>query len=232
MPDTRWIDTADDAAFTIEALSHLQTAIHRGIADDGRCILGFSGGSTPGPVYRALGKADGIRWDKVWIFLVDERYTDATSPDSNQFLVRSALTDHTDIPEDHLLFPDTSLPIDDCIRAYDERLFTMLTSLHPDLVVLGMGEDGHIASLFPPVKEEAWGKTLAIRSRTDRFVVPDRVSVTFPVLTATSQSLFLLRGKPKIRVWDEMTASRDGPERWPAKEIVQRTSTTVITCGS
>ena len=193
------------------------------------CILGLSGGSTSKPIYEALGKEKGTDWSKVWIFLVDDRYIRADDPKSNQFLIRSTLLKHAPIPESQIIFPDTSLPLKKCIDLYDRQLADLLKKGPTDIVTLGMGDDGHIASLFPPLSDGAFGPKNVIHTTTERFDVRDRISVTLPVIKNAEQSVFLLKGEGKKKVWEEMMASSDDERRWPAKVVISNTATTAIT---
>ena len=206
----------------------LTPGIIAAIENQGRCILGLSGGSTPRPVYEALGQEKGIDWTKLWIFLVDDRYVPADNPNSNQFLLYSSLLKYAPVPQSHLIVPDTTLPIDACVDLYARHLDDLLKKGPPDIVTLGMGDDGHIASLFPPLTDAAFGPALAINTQTDAFSVKQRISVTFPVLDQAKQSFFFLKGAEKKKVWEKMLASDEGERRWPAKRVMERTPVTII----
>lgn len=158
------------------------------------------------------------------MFLVDERYIDPSSDDSNAKLVRDTLP----VSDEQLLFPDTSLPIDECVKQYDSTLENLLSEHPADVVTLGMGEDGHIASLFPPVGDDAFGESSAIHTTTDRFAVHDRISVTAPVIAAAVQQVFFLKGEGKRTVWDVMIADAEGPTRWPAKIALENGTATIV----
>ncbi len=199
------------------------------IEEQGRCILGLSGGSTPRPVYEALGQEKGIDWTKVWIFLVDDRYVPADNPNSNQFLLHSTLLKNAPMPQSHLIVPDTTLPIDQCVDLYCRHLADLLTKGPPDIVTLGMGDDGHIASLFPPLTDSALGPQLAINTQTETFAVKQRISVTFQVLDQARQSFFFLKGAEKKKVWGQMLADSEGEKRWPAKRVMEKTVVTMVT---
>ena len=159
------ITATDDADFCAQGVTCLKNGMTAAIADHGRCILGLSGGSTPKPTYETLGSMK-IDWSKVWIFLVDDRYIRADDPNSNQFLLRSTLLKNAPIPESQIIFPDTSLPLSKCIDLYDRQITDLLRRGPPDIVTVGMGDDGHIASLFPPLGDDAFGPKLAIHTTT------------------------------------------------------------------
>ena len=215
--------------FIQHSTAFIERCILSAISSRGHAVIGLSGGSTPGPVYELVGKNASIDWSKVWIFLVDDRYVREDSPHSNQFLIRSTLLRNAPIPESQFITPDTTLPIEECRARYDAELKSLFAKGPADLVILGMGNDGHIASLFPPLSEHAFGPSLAIHTTTDIFDIHDRISVTLPVLTQARQALFLLKGKEKKDVWEQMMKSTEGIARWPAKAVMEAGHATVIT---
>ncbi|MBI3332313.1 6-phosphogluconolactonase, partial [Candidatus Peregrinibacteria bacterium] len=115
MKDYPVIVSGDEDAFVQSAKDFLEREIVSAIQKNGRAVIGLSGGSTPRPIYEALGKSRLIDWSKVWIFLVDDRYIRPDDPKSNQFLLRSTLLKNAAIPESQIIFPDVSLPLPECI---------------------------------------------------------------------------------------------------------------------
>lgn len=219
------------AGFLIE---QIQAAQH----DHGACIVGLSGGSTPRQVYEKLGvrcQVLGARfWEKLHFFLVDERCVPPDHTESNQRLVRETLLKHLPVPEEHLVFPDTMLPIDDCIADYARRLKELWKSHLPDLIILGMGTDGHIASLFPPLSDLALGdERLVLHTRAPDGVGPpaarDRISLSLNAICAADRHVLLLLGPEKKRTWEIMMASDDDERRWPLKRIMETGRLTIFT---
>ncbi len=224
--DAKLIQTTTDEEFLKESLRVLVPLIQEPLGSKGRCVLGLSGGSTPRPIYEALGKVAGIDWPHVSIFLIDERHVPVDHPDSNQKLVRDTLLAHAPIAQDHCVFPNTALPIADCVFDYESRLNALFVNGFPDAIVLGLGEDGHTASLFPPVIESAFGERLAIHTETDKFAIHDRISVSARVLKESAHPVFFLKGEGKKKTWEQMLKSKEGEKRWPAKAL-QREVTVV-----
>lgn len=212
--------TTSEEQFIQTGVDILRERIEQSIDEFGRAILGLSGGSTPRPIYERLGLC-AIDWEKVSLFLVDDRYVPADHPDSNQKLVKETLLKHISIPETQILFPDTTLPIDDCIHHYDMKLAGMLSAGIPHIVTLGIGGDGHIASLFPPVANSGFGDRLVVHTETDAFAVHDRISTTMIVIGSADRKIFFLKGEEKKTVWEEMLQSDEGPKRWPAKAALE-----------
>lgn len=212
-------------SFARTAAQKLGDLIRRSIRAHGTCVIGLSGGSTPGPVYEELA-GEMIDWTRVTVFLVDDRCVSPDHPDSNQHLVQSTLLSRLSGPP-ATCFHDTSLPPDEAADAYGARLQELLAARGADIVVLGMGPDGHIASLFPPLGESAFGPASAIHTTTDAFAVHDRISVTLPVLAGAAHAVFLLKGEDKLRLWEEMEASAEDLRRWPAKALLERPVTLI-----
>lgn len=222
------IEAQNNAEFITRSVASMAHVIRGSIAEHGRCLLGLSGGKTPGSIYEALGQEKDIDWSKVWLFLVDDRYIRKDSPHSNQFLLRSTLLRHAPIPESQLLFPNAALKLEECMDEYERVIIAAFAKHAPDLLVLGMGLDGHIASLFPPLSAEAQSRRAVIRTTTDRFDVHHRITLTLSALQKARSALFLLTGKDKQAVWEEMMESEENERRWPAKDIVERMATTVV----
>lgn len=228
--DFQTTHTSSDQQFIEQGVRVLTERLTQSIDEFGGAILGLSGGSTPKPMYEELGKQK-IDWSKVTVFLVDDRYIDPMHEDSNQRLVHETLLKHADIPESHLLFPDTSLPIDDCIANYEQDLAQILSKGIPHTVTLGLGQDGHIASLFPPVPASGYGDRLVIHTETDAFTVHDRISTTMVVIGSADRKVFFLKGEAKKFVWEEMMQGdgTDDMDRWPARAALALGGGVVVT---
>jgi 6-phosphogluconolactonase/glucosamine-6-phosphate isomerase/deaminase len=99
----------------------------------------------------------------------------------------------------------------------------------PDVMIVGMGPDGHIASLFPPLAENLMDDTrLVAHTTTDTFAVHDRITLTLNPITAAEHHVFLLKGEDKKQLWEEMMDSAENEQRWPAKRIVDHSHVTVV----
>ena len=224
----RTIESKGEKTFIEEATRWLSEHTQKTITQDGYCILGLSGGSTPKPIYTELGKQN-LDWSKISIFLIDERYCPPSDNNSNQKMVRETLLANAAIPESNIVFPDTSLPIEKCIEQYSIDLKKQWTGHLPHLEILGMGEDGHIASLFPPLAPELMDESgLVHHTTTDQFAVHDRLTLSLNAVTCANEHLFLLKGAEKKRVWDEMMASNEDERRWPAKRVLKTGEVTVV----
>jgi len=165
----------------------------------------LSGGSTPQRLYELLAAppfSTVIPWERVHLFQVDERCVPPEDPQSNYRMIRETLLRHVPIPEANFHRMAAELPDrDEAARAYAAEL---ARALRPgprefprlDLVFLGMGPDGHTASLFPgspALKEE----TLWVRANFVKKLATHRLTLTFPVLNAARRIVFLVSGTEK-----------------------------------
>jgi 6-phosphogluconolactonase len=186
-------------------------------------VIGLSGGSTPKPVYEALSREKDIDWKTVTFFVLDERYVPADYNDSNQKMILETLAPALAAGA-AIIAPDTSLPLEQCIKDYDQKV----SGLKPDLLLLGMGEDGHIASLFPPVGPEAYGPQKVIHTTTDRFAVRDRISVAFPVLKDAAKRIFLITGEKKSALLQKMQQTNEDASLYPAQYLFDERTTWIV----
>lgn len=156
---------------------------------DGSLVL--AGGSTPRRAYELAAAADGD-WGGAEIWFGDDRCVPATDPRSNQLLVRESLLDRLLVPPlVHAM--QTRLPAAEAAAAYDEELREALL----DLVLLGLGPDGHTASLFPgsPSLDETDRLAVAAEPGLEPFV--ERVTLTIPALASGAHVVFLVVGAGK-----------------------------------
>ena len=187
---------ARDATDVVELLAAFLVArVTDAIARRGRCRLALAGGGTPRSLYERLTRApwrDRIDWSRLDIFWGDERAVPADHPQSNYRLAREALLDAVPVPARNVHRIDGELPPDQAARGYAAALGNEPL----DLILLGMGGDGHTASLFPgtPLDRARDQTVLATRSP-----VPPvgRVSLGYGALEAARCVAFLVVGAGK-----------------------------------
>ena len=205
MPNIEILRNPDALAERAAAL--ILEAARESVAARGRFTVALTGGATPAKTYErlALASAGEAEWDKWVVFLGDDRFVPPDDDRSNYGQAQRTLLSHVPIPAG-LIYP---IPVDvdtpkDAAALYAETLasvFGLPVNGPPpvfDLILLGMGDDGHTASLFPQML------TLNV---TDRWVVSsppgtlpppvDRVTFTFPILNAAHCVLFLVSGEKK-----------------------------------
>lgn len=201
MMESKRIEVLDNFIEMNRFLTGLFTRIGTSsVKENGRFCVALSGGSTPEGFYRELAKKTAsFPWNKTYVFLVDERFVPVNDPAHNFSMIRKILLDHVPIPEENIHPVDTSLEnAEDSAAAYDQDLKIFFQTDPPvfDLILLGIGKDGHTASLFPGTS------ALEEKSRNAVMVKPpeapfDRISLTFPVLNSARNIVFLATGSEK-----------------------------------
>ena len=179
---------------TAEAVASLTAEAITGAED--RFTLGFAGGSTPRAAYLAMrGRVAG--WGRVDGWLSDERWAPPDHPRSNGLMVSETLMGHTD---GALIRPPWSERGDPGFAAarYEADVRSILDGRPPDLILLGVGEDGHTASLFPGTsalgERERWIVANRVPGQPE-----DRITATYPLLWAAERLVVLATGKAKAR---------------------------------
>ncbi len=206
------------------AVAHaLVSRISDGVTRGTRFSLALAGGSTPRTLYRLLATEyqDRIPWAQVHLFWGDERYVPPDDPRSNYRLVRESLLDHVAIPEGNVHPMPTDRPDpDDAARAYERTLREYFPESWPrlDLVLLGMGPDGHTASLFPgsPALQERERWVVAVQAPIDP---PRRLTLTLPVLNRAASVFFLVTGPEKANALRRALTGPPDPITCPAGAV-------------
>jgi 6-phosphogluconolactonase len=201
---------SDAQAVAEDAAGRVLAAAQRATADRDVFTVVLAGGSTPAALYELLAApeyAGRIEWSKVRVFFGDERCVAPDHEWSNYGLARRSLLSQVPLPPDNVHRMPSVMPAADAAEAYADTIRQALRhdGPHPprfDLVLLGMGEDGHTASLFPnmPALQEAdaWVAGTSVPDYVRPLV--SRVTLTLPVLNAARQVLFLVTGEAKSQM--------------------------------
>ena len=219
---------ADAAAVAVTAADHIIQVVHDAIRLRGRCMLALAGGSTPEKTYSLLAQPERFRridWSRTFLFWGDERFVPHDDPRSNFNMADRSLLKPAAIRADHVnpIPTDTGGPAASA-TAYQQTLRQAFGSEGApprfDLLLLGMGDDGHIASLFPgkPTLHET--KVWVTWSPPGTLPPPvDRVTLTFPVLNAARQVLFLVAGAAKAAALRDVLHGPTTIEQRPAAGV-------------
>ena len=194
----------------IHALSHAAADMFRllsrkAVSDHGRFTAALSGGSTPRELYRLLAVkpyCDQIAWERVHLFWTDERCVPPEHVDSNFRLVHELLLLRVAIPEENVHRIKGERGAEWAAADYEQDLKAFFGNGDwPafDLIILGVGEDGHTASLFPGFSQVLEPRRLAAPVFLDA-QKRDRVTLTLPVLNHAKQVLFLAAGLSKQKI--------------------------------
>jgi 6-phosphogluconolactonase len=200
----------DDAAALAEAAAQaIAECAEAAVAARGRFMVALAGGSTPRATYERLAQPplrDRMPWDRTWIFFGDERGVTPDHPDSNYRMANEALLSKVPIPVEQIARirgeaedPETAA------TEYGQRLSKVFECKRGglprfDLILLGMGVDGHTGSLFPgsPVLKEVFRPVAAVHASAAS--IPQRFTFTLPVINTAARVMFLVAGGEKAKV--------------------------------
>lgn len=201
LPDLRIVADADQLSQAAADL--LCSCVESTLRDGDRCAIALSGGSTPRRLYGMLGQEPWrgrIDWLRLHAFIVDERFVPPDHADSNERMIRETLMATSPLPDTNL-HPIPYMPDgpEAAAARYEEELRRFFGSAEPprfDLILLGMGADGHTASLFPGTSAPEVADRLVIPS-VNPAAGAQRVTLTLPVLNAAAAAAFLVAGADK-----------------------------------
>jgi 6-phosphogluconolactonase len=206
----RWIGVADAAALRQMAYRHILDAAARAIQRRGRFLIVPAGGNTPSGIYRMLCTAD-TDWSRWQVYFGDERCLPADDAERNSRMAADAWLNRVPITQDQVHAIPAELGASAAALAYGEMLRGVGDF---DLVLLGLGEDGHTASLFPG---RDWG---VVASAPDALAVfdapkppPQRVSLSAARLSRTREVLFMVEGEAKRDAVAQWRVGADIPAR-------------------
>jgi 6-phosphogluconolactonase len=197
------------------------------IGAQGRFTVALSGGSTPKSLYTLLGEQYGnFTWNRTFLFFGDERHVSPDHPDSNYRMVKESLLSKIEIPAENVFRvkaenPDASA----AALEYEKQMrqfFAPQASEFPrfDLILLGMGPDGHTASLFPDSEGLKEQSRWVIANWVEKFKA-HRITVTFPVLNKASEVMFLASGPDKAGMVQQVLEGKNTPP-YPAQQVLPK----------
>jgi 6-phosphogluconolactonase len=208
---------ADADAVANKAASLIATMARDAVADRGRFVMAVSGGHTPWQMLRALARED-VPWEGVHVVQVDERIAPAGDPDRNFTHLRESLLEHAPLPETQIYaMPVEESDIEAAARRYAGTL-EQIAGTPPvlDLAHLGLGPDGHTASLVPndPVLSVS-DRDVAV---TGIYMERRRMTLTYPMLNRCRRILWLVTGAEKVAMLPRLL---DGDPKIPAGRVRQ-----------
>lgn len=209
-----------EAALTF-SVEHFIEAANKCIQDHGYFAVALSGGSSPKAIFQRLAQSEynkRIDWKKVLLFWSDERSVASDHPDSNYHMAMEAGFKNLPIPKDQIFRMQAEDNIEEHALEYERLILTKIPSKKLDFVMLGMGEDGHTASLFP--------KTHGLHT-TQRVVIANfvpqmntwRMSLTFECINQAAYIVLYVFGKSKAKILKKVLTSPYDPDNLPVQRV-------------
>lgn len=213
-------------SLTLQLSDHLKSAIEH----YGQASFIVSGGNTPKPLYEELSHQP-LAWDRVTICPSDERWVELGHPESNQTMIETTLLQNAAADAAlQSLRPDSTF--NDAPAIVNQSLQAMHKPFN--LVLLGMGEDGHVASLFPDAKELEHGLNaphvepcITVNSATKGA----RITLTLPALLNCEHIFLLMTGEPKREVFEGAKHRLDAPHL-PIEHLLKKATCPITLCWS
>lgn len=211
---------ADADALAEAAATLVADQAGRSLQARGRFLLALSGGSTPRALYQRLARRADIDWTAVHVVWGDERCVPPDDPASNYRMTREALLDHVPIPAAHLHRIRGEAAPDAEAARYDAELRALVGDGALDLVLLGLGTDGHTASLFPdepPSSDDRrWARVVSFADARGT-----RITLTDVPLTTARRVVFLVAGADKAPVQAAVLGQTGDATSLPAQRIAR-----------
>lgn len=211
----------DKAALIQRSLELVVEKLRTAVAERGQFTIALSGGSTPKPLYEALAQQD-LPWEKVHVFWGDERYVAPDHPDSNEGMARAAWLNQVPIPASNI-HPMPTDETDPAMAAQKheqelQQFFQVPPGVFPsiDMVLLGMGDDGHTASLFPHTAAlEVTDRLITVGNKDGQ----PRITFTAPLINQARCALFMVAGASKQPALAAVFASEADAAQYPSRLI-------------
>jgi 6-phosphogluconolactonase len=213
----------------LDALNHAITEWITGVIENSlktqdRFTIALSGGGSPIPVHRLLASSpfkERIDWSKLHVFWGDERAVPFEDDRNNAKMGFDTLLNFVPVPPAQIHIMRTDIPPDQSAAEYEKLLHEYFSNTGPsfDLVLLGMGDDGHTLSLFPgmPVvhEEKAWATSFFLKAQ-DMY----RITLTRPIVCRSKRIAFLTAGIKKAHALKEVLKGKYDPDKYPSQTIM------------
>jgi 6-phosphogluconolactonase len=193
------------------------------IAAHSKFSVALSGGSSPKKLYELLASttyADSVQWDKVYFFFGDERNVPQTDKDSNYLMAKKALFEPLYIDADHIFAVDTTLTPNEAAQKYAETIAEFFDDgeMSFDLVLLGLGDNSHTASLFPytPVLHDVTPSVKEVWLEDQQVY---RITMNAPLINEAKYIAFLVYGEGKAEAVHHVLEDEEDIENYPAQLI-------------
>jgi 6-phosphogluconolactonase len=219
----------DEAEFHKTALEDVSLSIKEILKKEKTCRIGLAGGSTPKTLYSALAEQN-LAWDKIVVIQIDERQVPSDHPESNLKMIRDTLAKKIALRPENLLAFDTALPAESAAKDMSRKLITLSHERFPifDLLILGAGADGHIASLFEGDAALQSSNYAAVAHAAGQ-KVEARLTLTILALKSADRALLLLKGAEKAPVVESIEGKGSLPLT-ALREVMEDVPTKILFC--
>jgi 6-phosphogluconolactonase len=219
------IVTSDTEALSAAAADRFVQLAQATVAKNGRFSVALTGGSTPQGMYRLLGqppRRQQVDWPNVHLFWGDERFVPPDDPDSLWRMARETFLNDLSIPAANIYpIPTVGLTPVAAAAQYTDILvrFFRPGPIRFDLILLGMGDDGHVASIFPG-HTDVMTNPEPVAAVTDSPKPPStRLTLTYAVINQAANVLFLVAGESKAAAVAQVLGGRSDINQWPAQGV-------------
>jgi 6-phosphogluconolactonase len=193
------------------------------VADNGKFTIALSGGSSPKKLFEVLSAeplSSEFPWQSTWFFFGDERYVPADDDANNAKMARETMLNKASVPDDHILAVNTSLSPAEAAKSYESIIRSHFDQKDPifDLILLGLGDDAHTASLFPHTKVLAETEALVkeVKMLHDNSW---RITMTRPLINHAENIFFLTFGINKAKAVHQVIEGDVYEFQYPAQFI-------------
>ena len=204
------------AKYIIELANHT-------VDGSGRFVISLSGGHTPEHLFTLLSKppfCDQMPWDKTFVFWGDERCVPSTDEQNNAHMAKSLLLDHVSVPLEHIYAIPVELSPEETAKNYEQTIKNFFGDDPPrfDLILLGLGENGHTASLFPgtDVLTDSADLVKEVYVSEQKMF---RITMTAKLINEAHNIVFLVAGEGKADILNTVLIASYEPDKYPAQLI-------------
>ncbi len=205
--------------YNLIATDFIEQAIRSLNKTKDKVFIALSGGSTPLPILGQL-KKRGLNWDQLYFFMVDERVVPLNDPNSNYGAIGRVFFNY--IPSQSFSMMKDNLTVKEAILKYESSMKNLLEFSDDgfpvfDLVLLGMGDDGHTASLFPGTKALKEDKKVVVENEIPQLNTT-RITLTYPTILCAKEIIIIIKGETKKQIYKEIHSNSE--TSYPMQKVV------------
>ncbi|RTZ44537.1 6-phosphogluconolactonase [Candidimonas sp. SYP-B2681] len=213
-----WHEFCNQETYLTTLVTDVSQFLKETVLVQGRAGLAVSGGKSPIPLFQRLSQTD-IPWEKICITLVDERFVPPEHPESNEYLVRKFLLINRARRATFSGLASDSTSLESCVMQANSQNHKV------DMAILGMGDDGHTASLFPAAAQLKRALDVHLQDHYIHISPPaaphERISMTLTALLSTQRLILAIAGSEKRAIFEQ--AAQQGSPAMPISYLITQT---------